>query len=72
MNLLQSVDENISGVINRLKQLETPELKQMYGDKIIIHIKHATEMLRALIIHRENVKKKIGNAIKIEQIKYNN
>jgi hypothetical protein len=71
MDLLQLVDENISGVINRLKQLETPESKQMYGDKVMLHIKYATEMLRALIIHRENVKNNFGNAIKIEEIKYN-
>ena len=62
MDLLQLVDENISGVINRLRQLETPELKQMYGDKNINHIKHATEMLRALIIHRETVKNNIANS----------
>ena len=62
MDLLQLVDENISGVINRLKQLESPELKQMYGDKIMMHIKYATEMLRALIIHRETVKNNIANS----------
>lgn len=66
MDLLQLVDENISGVINRLKQLETPESKQMYGDKVMMHIKNATEMLRALIIHRENVKNNINNSTKIE------
>lgn len=27
MDLLQLVDDNISGVINRLKQLETPRIK---------------------------------------------
>ena len=62
MDLLKLVDENISGVINRLKELETPELKQMYGDKIMLHIKNATEMLRSLIIHRETVKNNIVNS----------
>ena len=62
MDLLQLVDENISGVINRLRQLESAESKQMYGDKNIKHIKHATEMLRALIIHRETVKNNIANS----------
>lgn len=38
----------------------------------MLHKKHATEMLRSLIKHRENVKNNFGNAIKIEQIKYNN
>ena len=60
MDLLKLVDENISGVINRLKELESVESKQMYGDKIIKHIKNATEMLRALIIHRETVKNNIA------------
>jgi hypothetical protein len=62
MDLLQLVDENISGVINRLRQLESAESKQMHGDKNIKYIKYATEMLRALIIHRETVKNNIANS----------
>jgi len=62
MDLLKLIDENISGIINRLRQLESAESKQMYGDKNIKHIKHATEMLRSLIIHRETVKNNIANS----------
>ena len=59
MEILKLVNENIDGVINRLKQLETEELRKIYGSRISIHKKYATEMLRALIKHREDVELQI-------------
>jgi len=55
MENLKLVNENIEAIINRLKQLETKECRKIYGSRIIIHKKYATEMLRALIKHREDV-----------------
>jgi hypothetical protein len=60
MENLQIVNENINSVINRLKQLETEECKRLYGSRISIHKKYATEMLRALIKHREDVENQIN------------
>ena len=59
MEILKLVNENIDGVINRLKQLETEECRKIYGSRIIIHKKYATEMLRALIKHREDIESQI-------------
>ena len=59
MENLKIVNENIDGIINRLKQLETKECRKLYGSKISIHKKYATEMLRALIKHREDVESQI-------------
>ena len=59
MEILKLVNENIDGVINRLKQLETEECRKIYGSRISMHKKFATEMLRALIKHREDVESQI-------------
>jgi hypothetical protein len=59
MENLKLVNENIEAIINRLKQLETEECRKIYGSRITIHKKYATEMLRALIKHREDVESQI-------------
>ena len=59
MENLKIVNENINAIIDRLKQLETEECRKIYGSRITIHKKYATEMLRALIKHREDVESQI-------------
>jgi hypothetical protein len=59
MENLKIVNENINAIIDRLKQLETEECRKIYGSRIIIHKKYATEMLRALIKHREDIESQI-------------
>ena len=53
MELLQIIEENIKGVINRLKELETIEYRKMYGESIHIHKKIATEMFKSLLKNKE-------------------
>ena len=69
MENLKIVNENINGVINRLKQLETEECRILYGSRISIHKKYTTEMLRALIKHREDVESQIKENEKLDSIK---
>lgn len=59
MENLKLVNENINAIIDRLKQLETEECRKIYGSRISMHKKFATEMLRALIKHREDVESQI-------------
>ena len=59
MELLEIIDENIKGVIDRLKQLETIESRKMYGGRIQIHKKNATEMLKSLLKNKEHHQQKI-------------
>ena len=59
MENLKLVNENINAIIDRLKHLETEECRKIYGSRITIHKKYATEMFRALIKHREDVESQI-------------
>ena len=69
MENLKIVNENINGVINRLKQLETKECRILYGSRISIHKKYTTEMFRALIKHREDVESQIKENEELNKMK---
>jgi hypothetical protein len=61
MELLEIIEENIKGVIYRLKELETMENRKMYGARIHFHKKIATEMFRSLLKNKESIINKTLN-----------
>jgi hypothetical protein len=54
---LPIVEKNINAVIERLKELETPECKKYYSkEQLQFHLKFATQMFRSLLQRREQLR----------------